>query len=444
MHRQIRQWLLLGGQALLLFYLGWSTQPKELPGTVALTAAVLLLLDGSYISIRNLRRNPVLDLFALLLTLDSWYLLLAYGTSPWETLAFDALSPILGYASLRFLLLFLFQGGGYRFQRVIEGLLGIACGAALAGLLISPRVYAGLYGLQFLLNGLCGLFVLCFHWERVAFVLKSEGRRLLTSAGILAAVGLIYYALTLNIPRHIENFGLYIMVLLFWASIHSILAGGQTSELDHLRREEALKTDFANFLHDEVLQDLLSIKNMIAKAHRPDIQDLIAETLDALNVRIRKRMQDDRPILPKSLTPKEHYQNLLEELAQSYPQRDLTVEFRCSDTLFLVEPYQVLLYRILKELLTNVYRHSDGGHAWIDLRQEKGLIRLTVRDDGSASPERLLSADRTRHKGLASIQDQLRQQEGTLEIIGAVPQGIQVRLTLPMKGDVSYQHFIGR
>ena len=39
-----------------------------------------------------------------------------------------------------------------------------------------------------------------------------------------------------------------------------------TSALNRLRHEEELKTEFANFLHDEVLQDLLSIKNMTSKS----------------------------------------------------------------------------------------------------------------------------------------------------------------------------------
>lgn len=38
--------------------------------------------------------------------------------------------------------------------------------------------------------------------------------------------------------------------------------------LRQLRQEELLKTEFANFLHNDVLQDLLSIKNMTTKAHQ--------------------------------------------------------------------------------------------------------------------------------------------------------------------------------
>ena len=63
------------------------------------------------------------------------------------------------------------------------------------------------------------------------------------------------------------------------------------SALRQLQQEEALKTEFANFLHDDVLQDLLAVKNMVSKAYRPDIQDVITETLDNLNIHIREQMR---------------------------------------------------------------------------------------------------------------------------------------------------------
>ena len=50
--------------------------------------------------------------------------------------------------------------------------------------------------------------------------------------------------------------------------------------LQQLQREEQLNLEFANFLHDDILQDLLSIKNMMKKADRPEVQKIITETLD--------------------------------------------------------------------------------------------------------------------------------------------------------------------
>lgn len=181
---------------------------------------------------------------------------------------------------------------------------------------------------------------------------------------------------------------------------------------------------------------------MMNKVYRPDIQDIIIETLDSLNIHIRKEMQDYHPIILKNLTAKENYQNLLEAVSQSFPQRNIVVSLNCSDTLFLAQPYNILVYRLLKELLTNVYKHSDGRRAWVTLSQEKGMIELSVSDDGTSDAICLTSADTTKHKGIASINEQVRSMEGSVTIFNNIPHGICVHITIPMKGDVSYQYFI--
>ena len=72
--------------------------------------------------------------------------------------------------------------------------------------------------------------------------------------------------------------------------------------LKQLQQEETLKAEFADFLHNEILQDLLSLKNLMSKAERPEIRHLILETLDGLNVRIRSQMQDYHPAILSNLT----------------------------------------------------------------------------------------------------------------------------------------------
>lgn len=105
--------------------------------------------------------------------------------------------------------------------------------------------------------------------------------------------------------------------------------------LNQLRNEEKLKNDFATFLHDEVLQDLLSVKNMIGKSNRPEVQSIIYDTLDNLNVHIRNQMQDYHPIILKSLTYKENLNNLIEGIAEIFPSKTIKISFECSDVLIV-------------------------------------------------------------------------------------------------------------
>ena len=151
----------------------------------------------------------------------------------------------------------------------------------------------------------------------------------------------------------------------------------------------------------------------------------------------------EKILLPK-LTIKENYQNLLDGISQSFPNRNLCVSFDCSDSLFLVEPYNIFVYRLLKELVTNIYKHSTGEKAWITLTQDNGIIILSVSDNGTVDADVLSSADRLKHRGLAMITERVNDMDGSVTISNNHPHGICVQTILPMKGDVSYQHFVSR
>lgn len=488
--------LFLINYLLLIFYVSWNIkgeQPAIISG-IPLLISTFMLIDITYISSCNIKESKVINLFCGLLALDSWYLLLSFEEGQSTQVILTALHPIICYLSIKFILMFLFQGSGYKFRKATNLMLFVTCISSLVGIAISGRAFACLYGIQFLAGWLSFFFVLTYHRKRVAFVLKSEWKCILFSVIVITIFFIAYYIATINVKNHIANFGIYLPMLLFLMSIHGIvikehgsyplstvfnkrqtalilclsllalwlmaaLIGGGDKELfvavnslfsfskyksslRQLQQEELLKTEFSNFLHDDVLQDLLSIKNMMTKAHRPDIQDIIIETLDNLNTHIREQMQDYHPVILKNLTVKENYQNLIEAISQSFPQRKIVVSFDCSAALFLVEPYNVLIYRLLKELLTNVFKHSDGSRAWVMLTQENGIIELYVSDDGNATPDSLLAIDKSKHKGIASITEQVNNMGGSITISDNSPHGICIQITLPMKGDVSYQYFV--
>ena len=365
---------------------------------------------------------------------------------------------------------------------------------------------------------LCFIFIVIYHRKRVAFVFRSEWKRIIFSLAVITVLFFAYYFSTRKVPGHLSNFGIYIPVLLFWVSVHSIILKEHTSfplsavfnnrqsallissgavifsltalildggypllfimldvlfsfiyacnialdlsfkrgqnkmiresryhvALQQLQWEEQSNLEFANFLHDDILQDLLSVKNMMKKADRLEIQKIITETLDHMNIYIRERIQDYHPPLLPKLTIKENYQNLLDGISQTFPQRNICLSFDCADSLFLVEPYNIFVYRLLKELVANVYKHSTGEKAWITLTQDHGIITLNVSDDGTANADVLLSADRLKHRGLAMITERVNDMDGSVAVSNNHPHGVCVQIILPMKGSVSYQHFVSR
>ncbi len=485
---------------------------------IPLLLSSLLLIDVTYISSCNIRENKTISLFCGLLSLESWYILLSASDNSITDMFYFALSPVIWCVSIKFMLMFLFQNSGYKFQKSISLCLTGTCICSLVGAFAPSKIFFLLYGMQFMASWLCFIFAVACHRKRVAFVFKSEWKRIVSSLAIITVLFLVYYFSTMRVPGHLSNFGVYIPILLFWASVHNIIlkehnslplsaifsnrqltllifsgaiifsltaliSGGGYSlllimldalfaflyvcnialdfnfkhgqnktareskyhaALQQLQREEQLNLEFANFLHDDILQDLLSVKNMMKKAGRPEIQEIITETLDHMNAYIREQMQDYHPALLPKLTIKENYQNLLDSISGAFPHRNVCISFDCADSLFLVEPYNIFVYRLLKELVTNVYKHSTGEKAWITLTQDNGIIMLNVSDNGTADADVLLSADRFNHRGLAMVTERVNDMDGSVTISNNHPHGICVQTILPMKGDVSYQHFISR
>ncbi|MFD3445700.1 sensor histidine kinase [Microbacteriaceae bacterium 4G12] len=208
-------------------------------------------------------------------------------------------------------------------------------------------------------------------------------------------------------------------------------------------KEEELKKDFSNYLHDEVLQDLLSVKNMVNKSNVKEIREIIETTLDNLNVSIREQMQEYHPTLLKTLTLKENYSNLLAMVQQKYPMKKVDLSFDCDEHLFLVEPYHLVVYRILKELVINTFKHSKCSKLFVRLTQKNNEIELIVKDNGVGLKmyENYVS---TEHRGLNSIKEQLLLLNGKMTILESNPSGLCITIRIPMKGDDSYEYFINR
>lgn len=215
--------------------------------------------------------------------------------------------------------------------------------------------------------------------------------------------------------------------------------------LMQVRKEEELKSNVSNYLHDEILQDILSIKNMINKSDKEEVRTIIFETLDNLNLSIRDQMQEFHPTLLKSLTLKENYSYLLKTLEQNYGKGEIEIIFNCMNGLFLVDPYHLVVYRILKELVTNAIKHSQCSKITVTLKQDKEKVELIVSDDGTGLKEKVYGKVRsTHHKGLNSINEQLFLLNGKMTILNNEPNGLSVCIQIFMKGEDSYQYFINR
>lgn len=281
--------------------------------------------------------------------------------------------------------------------------------------------------------------------------LKKSSLLLLTSVG---AAGLIFIvrllrlspAATFTLVHFFVLLVVFYSLLLYRQLRRESESWGDSADPRHfysyslaqIRREENLKQEFSYYLHDQILQDLFSVKNLIPKAEQPEIRQLLSKTLSSLNISIRRRMQLYHPILEPGLTLRENLQNLLDELTDGHP---VTASLECSPTVFLVEPYPILIYRMIGELASNALKHAKADQIQVSLSQEQNRIFLRVCDDGEGFDP---SCEYPAHQGLASIREQVTLLNGNLIVRSAPETGTEIIITMPMKGENSYENFIDR
>ncbi|MFD0683565.1 sensor histidine kinase [Actinomadura fibrosa] len=88
-------------------------------------------------------------------------------------------------------------------------------------------------------------------------------------------------------------------------------------------------------------------------------------------------------------------------------------------------PVESAAYFAVSEILTNAAKHSGAGRVWIDLRHERGMLRITVTDDGRGG------ATLAGGSGLRGIERRIGTFDGVLAVNSPVGGPTIVTLELP-------------
>jgi signal transduction histidine kinase len=99
----------------------------------------------------------------------------------------------------------------------------------------------------------------------------------------------------------------------------------------------------------------------------------------------------------------------------------------------LPEPVRVTAYRVTRELLNNVVRHSTVSSAEVVVTADDGHVQLVVADAGRGfDPHAIGLRDFGPGFGLFSVRDQVRHSGGSLSIHSKPGQGTRMTVRLPL------------
>ena len=203
------------------------------------------------------------------------------------------------------------------------------------------------------------------------------------------------------------------------------LIAAQEEERQHISRE----------LHDDLGQALtihmISLRNLQNDLSLPS--ETLFERLQALHeqsyellVKIRGMAQDLRPPVLDALGLKVSMQTYCTEFTRR-THLPITVEV---DELLPILPdiYNITLYRVLQEALSNIIKHANATHVWVDLGMEDQNILLTVQDNGQGFKTETAS----KGMGLSNMRERMTIAGGKFLIDSAPSRGTILTAQFPL------------
>jgi PAS domain S-box-containing protein len=199
--------------------------------------------------------------------------------------------------------------------------------------------------------------------------------------------------------------------------------------------EDRERRRVAGILHDEIAQTLAAAKMRMDVLHgtpydqEPSLRD--AKDLLAQSIRETRALMNDlgNPLLA-DMGLKAACESLAERLMASHP-----VLIRCviQDAFKNTEPdMKTILYQLIRELLTNIVKHSEAGTADVLVNMENGRFLVRVSDDGVGFDPQTLGAPTAEGGfGLYSIRERLAAVHGNLQIESNPGSGTVVTAVLP-------------
>lgn len=199
------------------------------------------------------------------------------------------------------------------------------------------------------------------------------------------------------------------------------------------KEEEAKR--ISRELHDEVGQDLttlvLRLKMLLKHHDLEDIHDDVKELVDMSRETLADVQRIAMNLRPSALDNLGLLPSINWYLEQYRADHCLEISFQHPPKLEnLSEEQELLIYRVLLEILTNVARHAQATKAEIQLSQKGEQLFMRVRDDGIGMD---LDGPHAMGLGLMGMQERVKEQMGSFLLESQLGQGTTVMINIPLK-----------
>ena len=194
-------------------------------------------------------------------------------------------------------------------------------------------------------------------------------------------------------------------------------------------------------LHDTTGQTLAAIKMTTALIQQTAANPELLLLLDDLNALTDEAVQEIRTtsyLLHPPLLDEAGIASAVRWFVEGFAKRS-GIQVQCEIGDNLGRPprnYELVLFRVLQESLTNVHRHSKASAATVRLKLQANYFTLEIMDNGAGIPEerikRFREAAGGTGVGIAGMRERVQELDGKMDIQSG-PTGTIVSVTLPQK-----------
>ena len=207
-----------------------------------------------------------------------------------------------------------------------------------------------------------------------------------------------------------------------------------------LEAQERERKRLAAELHDELGHALLTIKLQLRALERglTPAQEKLAEDIETLQSfidgvlgNVRRLYFDLSPGNMEDLGLTGALRQMLDEFAKQH--KNICWQIRLDNLDREFPPLtQTAIYRIVQEILTNIGKHAKPSQVSVRVKRNPTAALFTVEDNGCGFDTSQIHSldDPNRGLGLAAMEERVRMQGGTLEIISRENHGTRIAFTL--------------
>lgn len=246
----------------------------------------------------------------------------------------------------------------------------------------------------------------------------------------------------LNYPFHLKPLSFFPAATSFYLK-KRVDRNRKMLQAESIRQQEVLRTQLESQegvfehigeeLHDNIGQLLITAKILLSVTERslPQVPDTLAAAQQTLSKAIRDVRALSRSLNREWLEQFNLLENLRTEAERINAARTVEIQVRSTSECLPLQPEpQVVLFRILQELLQNSIKHANATLVQVEIESDGDAIRIIVKDNGKG-----MDAINSKGAGLgiSSIRKRTRLLGGHVDWISGLNEGVEVHIDLPVQ-----------